>query len=131
MAWVTTTYVDAFIGQGQRVALFGTAAVFDQFEVGARATVQSVLQYAGYEALGSTLVNGTITEAFLQKLVAAIMVRDAYAMRKGIQLPQAAQATLRLIRRRVNRAAARGDEALLEEGRAAGLVKLVGDGEAA
>ena len=91
MAWVTTTYVDAFIGQGQRVALFGTTAVFDQFEIGARATVQSVLQYAGYEALGSTLSAGTITEAFLQKLVAAIMVRDAYAMRKGIQLPQAAQ----------------------------------------
>ena len=40
MAWVTTTYVDAFIGQGQRVALFGTTAVFDQFEIGARATVQ-------------------------------------------------------------------------------------------
>jgi hypothetical protein len=48
-----------------------------------------------------------------------------------LELPHAAQATLRLIRRRVNRAAARGDEALLEAGRAAGLVELVGDGEAA
>jgi hypothetical protein len=48
-----------------------------------------------------------------------------------LELPQAAQATLRLIRRRVNRAAARGEEALLEGGRAADLVELVGDGEAA
>ena len=48
-----------------------------------------------------------------------------------MELPHAAQATLRLIRRRVSRAAARGGEALLEAGRAAGLVELVGDGEAA
>ena len=50
---------------------------------------------------------------------------------EDLELPHAAQATLRLIRRRVNRAAARGSEALLEGGRAAGLVELVGDGEAA
>jgi hypothetical protein len=48
-----------------------------------------------------------------------------------LELPQAAQATLRLIRRRVNRAAARGSEALLEGSRAAELVELVGDGKAA
>ena len=48
-----------------------------------------------------------------------------------LELPQVAQATLRLIRRRVSRAAARGDESLLEAGKAAGLVELVGDGEAA
>ena len=48
-----------------------------------------------------------------------------------LELPHAAQATLRLIRRRVNRAAARGEEGLLEAGRAAELVELVGDGEAA
>jgi len=47
-----------------------------------------------------------------------------------LELPHAAQATLRFIRRRVNRAAAHGDEALLEGSRAAGL-ELVGDGEAA
>ena len=44
-----------------------------------------------------------------------------------LELPHAAQATLRLIRRRVNRAAARGSEALLGGDRAAGL-ELVGDG---
>ena len=48
-----------------------------------------------------------------------------------LELPHAAQATLRLIRRRMSRAAARWSEALLEGGRAAGLVELVGDGEEA
>jgi hypothetical protein len=47
-----------------------------------------------------------------------------------LELPHAAQATLRLIRRRVNRATARGSEALLGGDRAAGL-ELIGDGEAA
>lgn len=35
------------------------------------------------------------------------------------------------MRKRVNQAAARGEEALLEGGRAAGLVELVGDGKGA
>lgn len=91
MAWVTTTYVDSFIGQGQRVALFPTSTVFDQYEIAARATVTSVMQYAGYADPGATLTTGSISEAFLQKITAAIMCRDAYSMRKGIQLPQGAQ----------------------------------------
>ena len=91
MAWVTTAYVDSFIGQGQRVALFPTSTVFDQFELSARATVTSVMQYAGYADPGATLTSGSISEAFLQKVTAAIMCRDAYAMRKGIQLPAGAQ----------------------------------------
>lgn len=96
MAWVDTTYVDAFIGETQRQRLFAdtagtySAAVFAQYELGARATVISVMAYAGYPAPSDTLTAGLVSTAFLQKLLAAVMVRDAYGTRKGIRLAQEA-----------------------------------------
>lgn len=92
MAWVDTTYIDAFIGQTQREKLFTdtagsySATVFAQFELSSRATVVSVMQYAGYPAPSDTLTAGTTTTGFLQKLCASVMVRDAYGTRKGIRL---------------------------------------------
>ncbi len=91
MAWVDQTYMNYFIGATQTTNLFagstpGTydSSVFAQFEAGARSTVVSVLQYAGYPSPGSTLTAGSDATAMLQKLVAAVMVRDAYSIRRGV-----------------------------------------------
>lgn len=92
MAWVDTTYIDNFIGSNQRQKLYVDSAgsydatVFAQFELSARATVVSVMQYAGYPNPGATLSSGEVSTGFLQKLVSAVMVRDAYSSRKGIRL---------------------------------------------
>lgn len=89
MAWVDSTYLGYALGSGLRDALFPTSDVVDQYELTARATVVSVLQYAGYADPGATLTAGTVTTAFLQKLLVAIMCRDAAALRKSITLPSA------------------------------------------
>lgn len=99
MAWIDTDYVDNFIGQTQREKLFSDQAgafdqdVFNQLELAACGTVAAVMQYAGYP-VPVTLEAGTITTGFLSKLVAAVMVRDAYSTRRGIQLPQAVSDSL-------------------------------------
>jgi hypothetical protein len=93
--WITSTYVDSLIGSTQRAAVDGgSSTVFDQFELGARATVVSCLLANGYTDApdgGSALTAGTLTTGFLQKLTAGVWCRDAYANRKGIALPQVAQ----------------------------------------
>ena len=88
MAWVDATYLNNLIEPAQVTALGLTGAVLTQYEAAARATVQSVLQYAGYPTLGATLDPAAVSTPMLQQICAAVLVRDAYAMRKGIQLPQ-------------------------------------------
>lgn len=98
--WITSSYVDRLIGATQRAAVDGgDSLVFDQFEAGARATVVSALQACGYQGPDSSvaLTAGTITTAHLQKLTAGIWIRDAYANRKGITLPQVAQDAVAII----------------------------------
>jgi hypothetical protein len=98
--WILSSYVDNLIGATQRAAVDGNSAtVFDQFEAGARATVVSALQACGYEGpdANAALTAGTITTAHLQKLTAGIWIRDAYANRKGITLPQVAQDAVAII----------------------------------
>ena len=88
MAWVTSTEVGYSIGSGQVTALgLGDATTYAQFELQARATVLAVTQYAGYANPGETLTAGTVATGFLQKLIIAVIARDAYAARKGIQVP--------------------------------------------
>ena len=93
--WITSSYVDNLIGSTQRAAVDGgSSTVFDQFELGARSTVISVLLACGYTDTpdgASALTAGTLTTGFLQKLTAGVWVRDAYASRKGITLPEIAQ----------------------------------------
>lgn len=97
MAWVDSTYLGYALGTSLRDALFPTSDVVDQYELTARATVVSVLQYAGYADPGATLTSGTVTSAFLQKLLVAIMARDAAATRKGITLPSAVSEGLAML----------------------------------
>ena len=88
--WIDTDYMDAFIGEAQREKLFSDAAgaysatVFAQYELGARATVLAVMQYAGYADPGATLTAGLVSTGFLSKLLAAVMIRDAYSTRRGV-----------------------------------------------
>jgi hypothetical protein len=96
MAWVDTDYIDGFIGERQREKLFSDSAgvydadVFAQYELGARATVLAVMQYAGYPDPGDTLTAGLPSTGLLSKLIGAIMVRDAYSTRRGVRLSQEA-----------------------------------------
>jgi hypothetical protein len=87
VAWVDATYLNNAIGSAQVTALGLTGDRLTQFELSARATVSSVLQYAGYALPSDTLESGTVTTAFLQRLTAAILLRDAFALVAGIQLP--------------------------------------------
>lgn len=86
MTWVSSDYLNNAVGSGQVTALGLTGDVLSQFELSARATVTSVLQYAGYADPGATLTEGALATAFLQKMTAAILLRDAYALRVGIEL---------------------------------------------
>ena len=94
MAWVDTTYLENAIGAGQVTALGLSGAVLTQYEESARATVSSVLLQAGYTPPGDTLTVGAPSTAILQKLCFAVLVRDAYALRKGISLPEASSAVI-------------------------------------
>jgi hypothetical protein len=88
MAWVTSTDLGYAIGSGQVTALgLGDATTYAQFELQARATVVAVTQHAGYAAFEDTLTAGEVSTGFLQKLIIAVLARDAYASRKGIALP--------------------------------------------
>jgi hypothetical protein len=92
--WIDETYMTNAFGASTISALGLTnASVFAQFELGARATVVSAMQYAGYEAI-ETLNAGSVTAGFLQKLVSAVMLRDCLNSRKGIKVPVDAEATL-------------------------------------
>lgn len=99
--WILSSYVDNLIGSTQRAAIDGgSATVFDQFELGARATVVSCLLANGYTDApdgSAALTAGTLTTGFLQKLTAGIWCRDAYANRKGITLPQVAQDAISIL----------------------------------
>lgn len=86
MAWIDSTYLQNMIGSSQVTALGLTGDVLTQYEASARATVLAVLQFAGYASPGDSLTAGQVSTAFLQKLTAAILLRDAYGMRKGIRL---------------------------------------------
>lgn len=94
MAWIDATYLQNAVGSSQVTALGLTSGVLTQYELEARSTVLAVLQYAGYPDPGDTLTAGTVTTAFLQKLVAAIVLRDAYALRTGIEISEQTQETI-------------------------------------
>lgn len=99
MAWVDQTYLISMIGTNQVTALgLTTGARLTQYELDARSTVQSVLQYAGYQQFTDTLdaSNATVavTAAFLQKITAALIVRNALALLPGISLPEAVDAAI-------------------------------------
>ncbi len=100
MTWVSSAYLDDAIGSDQVTALGLTTGTtrLAQYEIAARATVLSALQYAGYPAVGETLDTSSaaaaVTSAFLQKMCAAIMLRDAYSLIPGITLTAEAQAAI-------------------------------------
>lgn len=96
MAWIDETYLQNLIGSGTVTALgLSTAGVFAQFEGSARSRVLAVIQYAGYPSPGSDLTSADSDAAnFLKACVASVMVREAMGMRKGIQLPETAQAVI-------------------------------------
>lgn len=100
MAWVDITYLRNQIGTSQATAL-GCATAGDvrlvQFEAAARSVVQSLMQSAGYETLGTTLGTSAISTPFLRKLVGALMVRDLYGMRTGISFPPQVQDGLAIL----------------------------------
>lgn len=98
MAWIDKTYLDNAIGTDQAQALGledslgALTARFDQYELDGRSTVLSVLQYAGYSGVNSTLTDSddtaTVLNAFLKKLAFAILIQDAYSMLPGISMSQ-------------------------------------------
>ncbi len=101
MAWLDATYMNDAIGSEQVVALGLTTSLgaittrFTQFELSSRAVVKSAMQFAGYAPPGATLVEVTDAEqetaAYLKKMVAAIVLRDVYALIPGIDLTTPAQ----------------------------------------
>lgn len=98
--WITTTYVTNLIGSTQRLAVAPDDTVFDQYELGARSTVISCLLANGYTNTpdgASSLTAGTLTTGFLQKLTAGVWLRDAFALRKGVQLPPVAQDAIAIL----------------------------------
>lgn len=86
--WVNSDYLGHMIGTGAvgALGLNNDGDTFDQYELEARATVSAVMQYAGYTAPDS-IDRTTVTGAFLAKLCASVLVRDAYGNRKGVMLP--------------------------------------------
>lgn len=98
MAWVDSTHLGYVLGTGLRDALFPDSNALEQYELSARSTVESVMQYAGYASPGATLADSTsTTSGFLKKLVVAIMSRDAAAQRSGIVLPSAVSEGLMML----------------------------------
>jgi len=90
VAWVDITYLRNMIGTSQATAL-GCATAGDvrlvQFEADARSVVQSLMQSHSYDTLSTTLATSAIGTPFLQKLVGALMVRNLYGYRAGIEFP--------------------------------------------
>jgi hypothetical protein len=82
--WVSLEYLNNKVGSGQTTALnLHSGTVLAQYELEARATVASVLQYAGYE-VPTALDSGSITTGFLQKMTSALILKEAYANGPGI-----------------------------------------------
>lgn len=97
MAWVSLTFMRVHVGTAAFNAVVPSQSVHDQFELGARATVLSVLQHAGYDSPGDTLTDGTAATGFLRKLCAAQLFREACGSRKGIRMPAAVTDGLELL----------------------------------
>jgi hypothetical protein len=92
VAWVDTTYLQNLIGSDQVTALGLSGARLTQYELMARGSVVSVLQFAGYtqftsDTLDTSTPTAAVTAAWLQKVTAACLVQDAMALLPGIQLP--------------------------------------------
>jgi hypothetical protein len=105
MAWLNASYVTNMIGSAQADALgltttSGTVITdrFTQYELGSRSAVLAAMQWAGYAAIGATLTSATdaeaVTTAYLQRMVAALMVRDVFALIPGIELTDGAIAAV-------------------------------------
>lgn len=95
MAWVSQSYLENMIGTDAVTALgLSTAGILAQYEGAARARVISVMQQAGYSSPGSTVDTSTDSGAFLAHLCASVLVRDAYQLRKGVSLREAAQSAI-------------------------------------
>ncbi len=98
--WVDITYLRNLIGTSQATAL-GCASAADvrlvQFEAAARSIVQSLMQAHAYSTLGSTLGTTAASTPFLRKLVGALLVRDLYGFRTGIQFPPQVQDGLAIL----------------------------------
>jgi len=87
VAWVDGTYLNNAIGTAAVSSLGLSGNVLTQFELAARSTVVATIQYAGYTSPGDTIDTTTVAGAFLAKLTAALVLRDAYQLRKGVRLP--------------------------------------------
>ncbi len=108
MAWIDGTYVSNTIGSAQGYALgllttsTGTTitARFTQYELLGRGRVIAAMQHAGYEAPSATLPTysagapGEVTNAFLQDMVAGIMLSTVYGLVPGIEISDATQAAI-------------------------------------
>lgn len=87
MAWVDVDFINKMIGTAARTSLGLSGGTFSHFELAARGTVLSAMQYAGYADPGDTMDHTTVTGAFLAQLCAGVMIRDAFQYRKGVRLP--------------------------------------------
>ena len=93
MAWVDATYLNNAIGAGQVTALGLTSGSdrLTQMELEARATVMSVIEFAGYggqftETLSVATEQAKVTSYFLKGLCAALILQAALEMVPGIEL---------------------------------------------
>jgi len=105
--WVDAPYLVDAIGLDQVQALGlstdGIVATsrLTQYELAGRGTVSAVMQYAGYTTPEATLPTPVdadavqnLTNAFLRKLVASIILRDVYALVPGIDVSEGMQAAI-------------------------------------
>lgn len=88
MPWVDQTYLTNAVGTAVVSALGLTSGdALTQYELDARAEVSSVIQYAGYSAPGPTMdAAASVSNAFLRSLCAGVILKKAYASRKGIRM---------------------------------------------
>lgn len=95
MAWVTQSYLENMVGTDAVSALgLSSASILGQFELSARARVITVMQHAGYPTPADTLDTTDVTGAFLAGLCACVLLRDAYQLRKGVSLKEAAASAI-------------------------------------
>jgi hypothetical protein len=97
VAWIDGAYVVNAIGQTQAYRLglisaptgtYTDTSALTQYESEARGVVAAVLVFAGYPV--PSAIAGTEDYAgLLRRLARAIMLRDVYAMRPGIAMPDA------------------------------------------
>ncbi len=92
MAWITSGYMDKFIGATTRAALDASDSdTFDQYEEQARAIVQMFIEPQGYVDVGTTTTNVT-----LQLLCASHWYLLAASAKKGLEIPEAVKTGLAL-----------------------------------